>query len=188
MEGAPAGGGAGALHGECQALGAEPVLCVCGAGGLPCEVPAYPEEGVPRQGQELKPGGVHEAAVRGEGTGEGAAGAGDGDDRGHGDTGERAGLHHGGGGAGREGDGVAEGEGEGDTDTAEAVPEAAEVREGEGDKERGGVRDQEREGRVAGAGVARDEGAVPEGGRGGEQGVPAQPEAHVRHSVLPGQP
>ena len=188
MEGAPAGGGAVALHGQRQALGAEPVLCVCGAGGLPGEVPAYPKEGVPRQGQELKPGGVHEAAVRGEGAGEGAAGAGDGDDRGHGDTGERAGLHHGGGGAGREGDGVAEGEGEGDTDTAEAVPEAAEVREGEGDKERGGVRDQEREGHVAGAGMARDEGAVPESRRGGEQGVPAQPAAHVRHGVLPGQP
>ena len=110
--------------------------------------------------------------MRGKGAWEGAAGAGDGDDRGHGDTGERTGLHHGGGGAGREGDGVAEGEGEGDTDTAEAVPEAAEVREGEGDKERGGVRDQEREGRVAGAGVARDEGALPEGGRGGGKVFP----------------
>ena len=51
------------------------------------------------------------------------------------------------------------------------MPEAAEVREGEGDKGRQGVRDQEREGGVAGAGVARDEGAVPEGGRGGEQGI-----------------
>ena len=126
--------------------------------------------------------------MRGKGAWEGAAGAGDGDDRCHGDTGERTGLHHGGGGARREGHGVAEGEGEGDTDTAEAVPEAAEVRKGEGDKERGGVRDQEREGGVAEAGMARDEGAVPESGRGGEQGVPAQPEAHVRHSVLPGQP